>query len=635
MPSEEALSTTPPVKLEDGEIDEGPFNAQRALIAYSSSPPPLIEARSLQLHDREIGRQREHMPSVSDQLKLSMYEYAALEDRYRTLSGQTSELRKLNMAYHDIILGSSPYHETAPSIEQLRAEAAHGGLRAKAREADAFRPFIRDAGGLQALTSQYASIQSLIEQVGGLEELKELITDEQMIRLRVSEVGGLPGLDHLVAQINFLRAEQREYTELKVMVDSPDGLRAKALKYDMLQEAFAAINRTQAGSAGMAQVTTPSVSLTVPVQDHPVISEAVAAMNPARAHLLNLAPRPQDPDRDLYEPKPLIKSSKRMTGSNDVPLGRVRAASRPVDQGQSTASNKRQHETEPEAHPAKRPRVDIGRASALIQATLVSSKMGSLPTQSIPSRPKAMTGYRIQHHDSDCGGEIIRKPSVENSFKQRVEAVQHDSSKRIGGEAVDIKSDEVDPVRDDRSSVESLLGLVDNFGQQVSTIEHTNETQHANPKPATATRSSTQSNAMALIGGYPIALWIGISNPVNPNPAKLIKSADIPSELTYFLVTEMKKYITSSDSKIWSSWKAMRPNPDTCVLRFVLDGHRPSGLPQERRVCRQCYFAGKHGRPCALLLEIGGVRTIVFMPLNDANRRGIAWTEKRFWIYNT
>lgn len=66
----------------------------------------------------------------ADDLELSLYEYAALEERYRTLSGQHRELRKLAQAYDEIIRGSSGYVEDAASIEQLRADAGREGLRA-------------------------------------------------------------------------------------------------------------------------------------------------------------------------------------------------------------------------------------------------------------------------------------------------------------------------------------------------------------------------------------------------------------------------------------------------------------------------------------------------------------------------
>jgi hypothetical protein len=65
MPPEEVPSITPPIKLEEGEIYECAASVQGALVAYSPSTPPLIEACSLQLHDREHGKQQEDLSSVS------------------------------------------------------------------------------------------------------------------------------------------------------------------------------------------------------------------------------------------------------------------------------------------------------------------------------------------------------------------------------------------------------------------------------------------------------------------------------------------------------------------------------------------------------------------------------------------
>jgi hypothetical protein len=134
-----------------------------------------------------------------------------------------------------------------------------------------------------------------------------------------------------------------------------------------------------------------------------------------------------------------------------------------------------------------------------------------------------------------------------------------------------------------------------------------------------------------MVGGYPITLWIGGDNPNNCNPTDLVKANNIPSELAYFISTEMKKYMGNSNFKVWN---AMLPNSDTCVLRSLVDGHRPSGLPQDRRTWRTCSSAWlRHHRLYALLQEIDAVRMVVFMPLRDALRRGVAWTEKRFWAW--
>jgi hypothetical protein len=92
----------------------------------------------------------------------------------------------------------------------------------------------------------------------------------------------------------------------------------------------------------------------------------------------------------------------------------------------------------------------------------------------------------------------------------------------------------------------------------------------------------------------------------------------------------MKEFVDNGNTNTWS---AMPPNSDTCVLRYLLDNHRPSGQPEERRACRtrSSLWMGHH-RLCALLQMVDGFRTLVFMPLRDDLRRGLKWHEKGFWL---
>lgn len=66
---------------------------------------------------------------------------------------------------------------------------------------------------------------------------------------------------------------------------------------------------------------------------------------------------------------------------------------------------------------------------------------------------------------------------------------------------------------------------------------------------------------------------------------------------------------------------------DDC--RYLIDGHRPSGSAQKRMACRLCT---ESRRPCALLQDIDGIRTIVFVPLHANLRRGVKWANKKFWM---
>jgi hypothetical protein len=559
----------------------------------------------------------------TDQLELSTYEYAALEERYRTLLTQHSELRKLSMAYHDIIQGSSSYESTDVGIEQLRTEAGREGLRAKALEADALRPIVRDAGGPQALVAQTESTQALIEKAGGFQELSEMVLDAQILRLRVDQVGGLHGLDNLIVRSNLLRSESREHAELRAQVEGPEGLRDKALKYDMVQQAFAAVERGSAFERPSLGPANP-----IPTMYHgnttnraprsASSSEVAVTMNPARARLLTATPPLSDPNRDLYEPKHPVCDSSRKTGSNDVPLGRHRDVKFSATQDPKNVPNKRKYE--PDSYVAtKRPRVDVGRASALVQATLVATSTDSAAASSNASRPQAMTNGFMPDNNKERNERPNQNQGTSHGFRQRVEDVQYQVAKLIESRG----EDSLASPRGNRPSVDLRQPVV-------KTEDISDDPWVARPLDFPTASISNQGSTKAMVGGHPMALWIGGHNTNSYNPTDLIKANDIPSELSYFLSTEMKKYMGNSNFK---AWNAMPPNSDTCVLRYLVDGHRPSGLPQERRACRTCSSAWvRHHRPCALLQEIDGVRMVVFMPLRDALRRGVAWTEKRFWI---
>ena len=94
-----------------------------------------------------------------------------------------------------------------------------------------------------------------------------------------------------------------------------------------------------------------------------------------------------------------------------------------------------------------------------------------------------------------------------------------------------------------------------------------------------------------------------------------------------FLVGEMNKYITGAKAHLFNE---MQPNRDTCVLRYLVDGHRPLGRPQDRKACLTCSVLTPYHRPCALLLEVDGVRTVVFMPLHMSGEH--KWIDKGYWV---
>jgi hypothetical protein len=284
-------------------------------------------------------------------LELASYEYTDLEVCHKKLTEQYRDIRTLCSTYDDVIHGYALREEQTASIEQLRTEAGREGLRAKALEADVLRPIVRESGGLQALMSLVQSVQSLVQQAGGLRELEELVSDAQLLRASVSKVGGLEGLGNLVNQVNVLRSKEQECLDLRDKMNDLDAFARKAAKYDKLMQAFTEIQNTPINVA-QARPDRTEVSM-APV--------ALPAINPARASRITSTPLQEDPDRDLYEAPPLCKSYKK-TGSNDIPLGRSR--------GPDWGRLKRKLSDAPPADVAKRPRVDIGRASVLVQTSL-------------------------------------------------------------------------------------------------------------------------------------------------------------------------------------------------------------------------------------------------------------------------
>jgi hypothetical protein len=673
------------IKLEHGETAKGVVNVNMPLVAYSS-PPSSVDDSSGLLDKSDAVSQHGDTSSlcsefsrnsccyidsdIKDQLELATYEYAALEERYRALSAQHSELRKLSMAYHDVTKGSASYGDTDVSIDQLRTEAGREGLRAKALEADVVRPIIRDAGGPQALVSQTQSFQQLLERVGGLEELNNMVLDAQMLRPRVDDVGGLNGLDNLIIRSNLLRSEQREHSELRAQVLGKDGLRDKARKYDELQQAFAAVERGNAIARTPIEYVGPGAKRSV---IHPVIpvstithvsksitqaprntsSEVAVKMNPDRARLLTSTPPRSDPNRDLYEPQPLMRDSSRKTGSNDVPLGRLRDTEPSTGQGpQNVATGmKRKYEQEPQNIGAKRPQVDIGRASALLQASFAGTSTDPAFFPFNTDRSHATTDRLSIENSREHNQRPSLNYGVEHTFKNRLDGGQYQVTKREQNRGQDAELNRPAPYRNDRSSVDNLIGTGNRSRQPVVVkredmsddpqATRVSDLQAAHFLDSLAVVHSDistagvndQGSTKMMVGGYPIALWIGGSNPTSRNPTDLIKPKDVPLALSSFLSGEIKKYMTNIDFKLWNDFP---PNSNTCILRYLVEGHRPSGQPQERRACRSCSSAWvRHHRPCALLQEIDGVRVVVFMPLRNALRGGIPWTEKRYWVMNT
>ncbi|KAL5118413.1 hypothetical protein ACEQ8H_003589 [Pleosporales sp. CAS-2024a] len=401
---DEASIESAAIKLEkDYDVELG-LDVPLQLVAYSTSPPPLIRDDSVApVIGGAVISFDEVYDELHNQIDLSTYEYADLEDQYRKLSSQHAELKKLTTAYHNVIHGMPSSEKPDASLEQLRAEAGHEGLRAKATELDNLKSIMIDLGGLDTVLELVTTIQDLVEQAGSIETLREIVEDPAKVRVRVSALGGLDGIEHLVSQVNMLKGVQRAFTKYQSACEAPNGIRAKASKYDQLQQAFNAIATGSISDAARTKVqssvkkknqpatkkipnrkppnlvdpypksiTKQMVTPPSTISSSTARSEAAITMNPERARLLESAPDCKDPDRDLYEPPPPPSlADRKPTKANSIPLGRPRS-SRPLDNGDESDSwRKRKYNgSQLSETTIKRPRIDFGRASALIEASL-------------------------------------------------------------------------------------------------------------------------------------------------------------------------------------------------------------------------------------------------------------------------
>jgi hypothetical protein len=513
-------------EMEDGEI--APQSTVRSMVAYSSSPEPVtnepttisheIEAWMASLQGMRLSSPVKQSLTYPDELQLASYEYAALEERHRKLADQHSDLLKLCSAYNEVIHGHSSHDEQYLSIDELRAEAGHEGLRGKALEANVLQPRIREAGGLQALVSQLQSVRSLISQAGSLKELEELVYDTRLLQISVDEVGGLQGLHNLISEAESLRLKHQEDAKLRRTLDGPNGLIAKAAKYDMLMQAVTDIQNTPVAPAATHPASAMRMTST-PLRDKRpvaplalVTTAALGTINPARASRIGSAPPRDDPDRDLYEPLPPVQPRNK-TGSNREPLGP------PPLTGRSTTGH-----------------LEHGRLK------------------------------REPSEDLGAQATVTKRPRLNTDWQTRFDQLAHTPWNQL------------------RNQTNNRPG---------STLQAIN------------------------VARYPIALWTGTADTtLFPwSPTQLMTAECIPEALGKYLAGELTKYINDTNVHLWN---AMAPNTDTCVLRYLLDGHRPSGQPQERRACRICTSAWVNKpRPCALLQEVAGLRMLVVLPLRE------------------
>lgn len=459
------------------------------------------------------------------------------------------------------------------SAEQLRAEAGSEGFRAKALKADILQPLIREAGGLQALVSQIQGMRALVDKVGGLRELEQFVSDLRSIRDTLDEFKGSQGLIGLASEVRDLLQGKQRLIELQSEVDGPHGLRARADGYEKITPAFTDV-----------QTITLSQQL----------ASSSIAMNPDRARLMSAGGLDDDPDHDLYGAPPPVVQPRNRTGSNKIPLGQhqPQTAVQPANHGLAAVSPLKKRKKPSKTtfdESSKHPRVDLGRASALVQASLSSA--ASLSVKQVPGQPRAMahrsgagmpsvrSGYTNREAQSTrYEGPMLRSQvqKANGSFKMpelKRSDVQFD--KTTGTVAPYLPSYSLwASTHDEGSDAETRLGPVSSPADKI--LYHPSvkvERLRMNTGSSSVIKEGPgpdghQLSSLLSFFGYSVAVWIG-----GPDASTLwdaSRSSDlkrrfqIPEDLLMFLLSELAKHIHSGNVGIY---RQMKPSGSTCITR--------------------------------------------------------------------
>ncbi|KAJ4352819.1 hypothetical protein N0V95_003927 [Ascochyta clinopodiicola] len=552
-------------------------------VEHPSSPPSLIEDASDVPEDSERDEQRGTVNSLRSELQLSTLEYSTLNDCFKRLEHQHSDLQDLASAYSEVIRGFPSTEIQNVAIEQLQAEAGHDGLRAKALEADVLRPLIREAGGLQALISQTHTMRTLIEKAGGLRELEKFVSDLRTIRDTLDELKGSRGLSDLASEVRALLTYKQQHAELISQVDGPNGLRAKAARYERLMQAVIDVqNDTQRWQQDPATSTVSSVRAS-PSSAQPARSQQSpadpAAMNPARARLISATPLEADPDRDLYEPVPPVAKPLNKTGSNNTPLGTPQ-----VQHVASSSALKRKGAEYAASSVLKRPRVDLDRASALVQASLPPSTYKQVGRGSAQSTAAAVTAYPKTRAQSS---------RIESKKTWAVRAAEQASGLPLPQAQIAVATQKMpDWMRADIQFGEVGFGSVPTTGgpSYLSTPASPDVEPHADarwgparlgeiiggiptfhfPTPTSSALQDPDLKALKALFKHPVALWVGSSDGYATSSwddyqsYDLKRDAQIPDELLVSLLTELAKYVNKGNI---STYEQMGPSRETCIVR--------------------------------------------------------------------
>ncbi|KAF2134383.1 hypothetical protein P153DRAFT_391726 [Dothidotthia symphoricarpi CBS 119687] len=593
---------------------------------FIDSPLPLTEHSSGVLGGNSNTELLAEVTSLCHDLQLSTYEYATLEDRYGKLWSRHLELRKTASAYDDIIRGFPSHEGQTVSIDQLQSEAGREGLRAKALEADILRPTIREAGGLQALVSQANLVNSLIEQAGGLQKLVESLSETHTLRKKVEDMAETS------------RHESQQHTSLMCELAE---VRTKAQKYEKLQQAFATIQKEPADSHSKQQgLAYPSLTvgrdmnqsrkasmLASSQSTRSNASSVSITMNPERARLLSGASFDSGFGRDLHNTSPPpVFQPERKTGANSVPLRAPLGLPWRADLNYGRLNAKRKEPGEASGNVAKRPRLNVERASAMVH--------GSLAGQAQPNTNNFDS--LLKQHSRIPGNTPETHARVDKLAFQLLPMAWPISMSLpvLMSQKVGVASD----IKPGGWIVEHVprVHTITTEPIQTTSTEETNvkleegELEDDDQKPQIMALSKCQLSVQAAMGlkRYPIAFFHGAPDP-KQGICKGLKAGNIPSHVADFLANELSKFISNSNVHLWNS---MPPNKNICILSYLIDGHRPSDQPQPRRACSVCSSEDQQPRPCAMLQDFFGARIVIFLPLHEKQRNKIGCKDRGFWV---
>lgn len=437
---------------------------------------------------------------------------------------------------------------------------------------------------------------------------------------------------------NALVSKSQECTSLqRELVE----VRAKAQKYERLEQVFTTTQRepvdslfrqtqsscpdpTTTRGTYQAQNTSTLVSSQPTGRNHS--SSVSITINPAQTKLVSSASPDNGLSQNLYtSPSPAPPASKpRKAGTNDAPSGAPHGLSQWVDSNFKNSILKRKEPEELRGNLRKRPQVDAGQVSDPVHVPLAGTRGSGNRYQTEQVQPKTLSYNSLNGQDPR---PFATKPGSQTSLNPLLLGPDSTTAP-VPFPREGVAAPKVQPAQPVFQTQNIPIGS----GQSHPPVAATQNLE-GQPAPVSVTLSGALTKALSffsvMVKTYPIALWTGSTNPNKDTPKGLVTTG-IPSDLVNFLSDGLTMHLNMSNVNRWNS---MTPNRGTCILNRLVEYHQVPHHPQPRRTCGKCSPRTPHQqRPCALLQDVNGVPTLVFMPLHDMVRVGARWCERRFWV---